>query len=121
MDLYQQAPHSSSSQDQRSQRVLNIALDDLANRFIETTPQLHADVQVMAAMIRELVNTEREKRGLDRLRGAGQLGPNQNKVSAPEPDFIGEAKIAGYSYRIEGRKSHDHFRGHFLDLKFLPK
>src|ERR1700746_793860 len=121
MDLYQQAPHSSSAQDQRTERVLNIALDDLANRFIQTTPELHADVAVMSDVIRELVNTERAKRGLDRLCGGGQLRPNQNKVSDPEPDFIGEAKIAGHSYRIEGRKSHDHFRGHFLDLKFLPK
>src|ERR1700739_4713770 len=98
MDLYQQAPHSSSAQDQRTERVLNIALDELAQRFLDATPQLDADVQVMAAMIRELVNTERETRGLDRPQGVIELDRNQEKTKASEPDFIGPAQIAGRNY-----------------------
>jgi len=98
MDLYQQAPHSSSAQDQRTERVLNIALDELAQRFLDATPQLDADVQVMAAMIRELVNTERETRGLDRPQGVIELDRNQEKTKTSDPDFIGSAQIAGRNY-----------------------
>jgi hypothetical protein len=95
--------------------------DQLRQKILELSPEIRRDTGRMEDIIRELVALERQKRGLDRLHGDGQLRPNKDKRSELEPDFIGEAKIAGHSYRMEARKAHDSFAGNFLKIKFLPK
>jgi len=70
----------------------------LARRFVEESPQLHADVAVMTSVIQELVNTERETRGLDRPQGVIELDRNPRKNKTSDPDFIGSAQIAGRNY-----------------------
>jgi hypothetical protein len=85
-------------QDWRTERVLNIALDDQRRRLIELSPQIKAEVDIMAAMIRELVSTEREKFGLDRPTGFLELKQNQRKTKNSDPDFIGRGQIAGRNY-----------------------
>jgi hypothetical protein len=86
-------------QDWRTQQVLNIALDDQRRRLIDSSPQIHADVQSMTALIRELVNLEREKLGLDRPRGALELYLNKGKKQPSDPDLTGSGFIAGRRYR----------------------
>jgi hypothetical protein len=89
-------------QDLRTERVLRIAEDDQRRRLIELSPQIKADVDLMAAMIRELVNLEREKLGLDRPRGFITLYLNREKKRTPEPDLTGSGKIAGRQYQAAG-------------------
>jgi hypothetical protein len=91
-----------NDQDQRTERVLRIAEDDQRRRLIESSPQIKADVDLMAAMIRELVNLEREKLGLDRPRGFITLYLNREKKRTSEPDLTGSGKIAGRRYQVAG-------------------
>jgi hypothetical protein len=53
--------------------------------------------------------------------GDGELRPNKNKRHDSEPDFLGEAKITGRFFRLEGHKTRDRFNLNFLKIKFLPK
>src|SRR5215471_1471494 len=85
-------------QDFRSERVLRIAEDALRQGIIDASPQIHADVQLMAKMIRELVDLERAKLGLDRPRGTIELYPNKDKKGSTDPDFIGSGRVAGRFY-----------------------
>jgi hypothetical protein len=89
----------SDDQAWRTQRVLNIALEDQRRRLIDSSPQIYADVQSMTALIRELVSLEREKLGLDRPRGTLQLYLNKEKKQPSDPDLTGSGFIAGRRYR----------------------
>ena len=91
-----------NDQDRRNEWVLGIAFDDLRRRLIQEDPQIKSEVELMANMIRELVNLERAKLGLDNPRGTIELWPNKEKKHASEPDFWGAGKIAGRSYRAAG-------------------
>jgi len=86
----------------RTERILRIAEDDQRRRLIESYPQIKADVDLMAAMIRELVNLEREKLGLDRPRGFITLYLNRERKNAHSPDLTGSGKIAGRQYQAAG-------------------
>jgi hypothetical protein len=92
------SPERSFVQEQRAERVLQIAEDDLRRRMIEESPQIRHDVELMADMIRELVSLEREKRGLDLLRVDLYAA-----VSKRGPDFIGETRIGSNRFRVTGR------------------
>jgi hypothetical protein len=89
----------SDDQDWRTERVLNIALDDQRRRLIDSSPQIHTDVESMTSLIRELVNLEREKLGLDRPRGTLELYLNKGKKQHGDPDLTGSGFIAGRRYR----------------------
>jgi hypothetical protein len=89
----------SDDQDWRTERVLNIALDDQRHRLIDSFPQIHTNVESMTALIRELVNLEREKLGLDRPRGTLELYSNKGKKQPSDPDLTGSGLIAGRRYR----------------------
>jgi hypothetical protein len=93
-------PERSFVQEQRAERVLQIAEDDLRRRMIEESPQIRHDVELMADMIRELVKLEREKRG--GLRGFITLYLNREKKRASEPDLTGSGQIAGGHYQAAG-------------------
>lgn len=88
-----------TDQERRTEAVLRIAQEDLCRRIVEFSPQISADVQVMAQVIRELVALEREKHGFDRLRGSIELEPNKGKTQAAQPDFEGWGRVAGRGYR----------------------
>jgi hypothetical protein len=83
----------------RTDKVLNIALDDQRRRLIDSSPQIHTDVESMTSLIRELVNLEREKLGLDRPRGTLELYLNKEKKQPSDPDLTGSGFIAGRRYR----------------------
>jgi hypothetical protein len=93
-------PERSFEQEQRAERVLQIAEDDLRRRMIEESPQIRHDVELMADMIRELVSLEREKRGLDLLRIDLYAAVSKR---GPSPDFIGETRIGSNRFRVTGR------------------
>jgi hypothetical protein len=95
--------------------------EQLRQKILELSPEIRRDTQRMEDIIHELVSLEREKLGLDRLSGDGQLRPKKDKLSPGEPDFIGEAKIAGRFYRIQAVKASDRFNAKFLKLKFCQK
>jgi hypothetical protein len=82
--------------------VLLIAEDDLRRRFMVMSPHLQAQTEVMAQLIRELVNLEREKRGLDRPSGKIELYPNKEKKHPTEPDLTCAGFVCGRSYRAAG-------------------
>jgi hypothetical protein len=86
-------------QDWRTEKVLNIALDNQRRRYLDCSPQIHADAQAMTTIIRELVNLEREKLGLDRPRGTAELYLNKEKKQPSDPDLTGSGFIAGRRYR----------------------
>jgi hypothetical protein len=86
----------------RTERVLRIAEEDFRRRVIEQAPKIRADVELMAQMIRELVNLEREKRGLDNPRGTLELRPNPEKRSPTDSDLIGSGSVRGHFYRASG-------------------
>jgi hypothetical protein len=86
-------------QEKHTDQILRIAEDDFRRRILEISPQIRADVDVMASLIRELVNLEREKLGLDKPRGTLELIPNKAKKNPGDPDLIGSGRIAGRSYK----------------------
>jgi hypothetical protein len=104
-------------QDWRTEKVLNIALSDQRRRLIDSSPQIHTDVESMTALIRELVNLEREKLGLDRPRGTLELYLNKEKNQPSDPDLTGSGFIAGRRYRAAAwRSAKDKLR-----ISLLPK
>lgn len=84
--------------------VTLIAFEDLRRRLIASCPEVQAQINQMAELIRELVKLEREKHGLD-LRGTITLYPNKEQVG---PDFTGSGRVGGRVYQaaawIEGGK-----------------
>ena len=77
--------------------LLNEDQLDLLIRRI--SPQIHDDINRQEDLIRELVNLERTKLGLDKPTGSIELWANKDKKYAREPDFIGSSRIAGRYYR----------------------
>jgi hypothetical protein len=87
------------AQDWHTHQVLSIALEDQRRRLLDASPQIQAGVESMTALIRELVNLEREKLGLDRPRGTLELYLNKEKKQPSDPDLTGSGLIAGRRYR----------------------
>jgi len=84
-----------------SRKRLFVDMDDqaLRERIKELSPQIKADVDHMAALIRELVNLERAKAGLDDPKGSITLRPNPDKKTSTDPDLLGAGHITGRNYR----------------------
>jgi len=76
--------------------------DALRAKILQFSPEIHRDTLRMEDMIRELVNHEREKLGLDNPRGALELIDNTQKKDSDHPDLIGSGFIAGRPYRAAG-------------------
>jgi hypothetical protein len=89
-------------QQRRTEQILRIAEDDLRARVMEISPQIARSVELEADMIRELVELERQKAGLDKTGGTIHLYPYKEKNDPAEPDIVGSARISGCSYRAAG-------------------
>jgi hypothetical protein len=76
--------------------------DALRQIMIALAPGLRADVEQMTRVMREMVELERMKRGLDRPGGKLLLSPNADKKSDHDPDLIGSGSITGRQYRCAG-------------------
>ena len=100
----------------RTERVLRIAEDTLRERLIAISPQIKADVELMAKVIREMVDLEREKLGLDNPRGKIKLTPN-DKDSPGDPDLIGTGRVAGRYYAAAAWLTNDDG----IQISLLPR
>ena len=80
----------------------NHELDAIRQRLIDSDPGLRQDIARMTDLFRELVNLERRKMGLDRPGGRLWLRKNTEKKDGGDPDLIGDAIVAGRSYRAAG-------------------
>lgn len=101
----------------RTERVLRIAEDTLRERLIAISPQIKADVELMAKVIREMVDLEREKLGLDNPRGKIKLAPNNDKDSPGDPDLIGTGRVAGRYYAAAAWLTNDDG----IQISLLPR
>ena len=80
--------------------------EQLEALIIQFSPEIRHDTNRMADMIRELVDTEREKAGLDKSGGKGAI--HFNSSSHPKsPDFSGEIRISGKCYEVLAYISHN--------------
>ena len=74
--------------------------EQLREKILELSPDIHRDTGRMEDLIRELVKLEREKAGLDNPYGTLELWKNREKKSESHPDLVGAGRIAGRSYRV---------------------
>jgi hypothetical protein len=72
--------------------------EQLREKIIELSPDIHRDTERMSDLMREIVKLEREKTGLDKRSGKLELTPNKEKKDKSEPDFTGQGIVAGRSY-----------------------
>jgi hypothetical protein len=72
----------------------------LRTRLLAQIPELRADTERFADLLREIVKLERAERGLDNPRGRLELLPNKDKSDPLQPDFIGTGQIAGRHYHL---------------------
>jgi hypothetical protein len=98
-------------------RFLIIDEEKLQQLIFELSPDIRRDTERMGDMIRELVNLEREKSGLDQPKGTLELLPNQGKKHASEPDLTGSGFVAGRSYQAAAWIS----KNDKLRISLLPK
>jgi hypothetical protein len=74
--------------------------DQLRQKVIDLSPELQRDTQRMADLIRELVNFEREKAGLDNPRGTLELWLNKEQRTDSDPQWVGVGRVAGRHYLV---------------------
>lgn len=90
--------------------------DQLRQLILDCSPDIRRDTNRMADLIREMVDTERAKVGLDRPTGSLTLWPNKHKTRPTDPELLGEGRIAGRNYRLAAW-----FKGeHNLQVSVLP-
>jgi hypothetical protein len=75
--------------------------EQLREKIVELSPEIHRDTGRMEDLIREMVKLEREKAGLDDPRGNIELSPYKKK-GLSDPDLTGAGRIAGRDYRVAG-------------------
>ena len=88
-----------------SDSVLLIAEDDLRRRIVEFSPEIKADVQVMAQIIRELVDLERAKvaaKNLGDIPGKIRITLYPDKVprAGIDPCHVGTLRLGGRSFLV---------------------
>lgn len=74
-------------------------LDALRQVMIAMAPGLRADVEAMTRIMREMVEIERQKMGLDRPGGKLFLEPYAKK-KPDDPDLTGRGWVTGRQYRV---------------------
>jgi hypothetical protein len=90
--------------------------DQLQQLIVDLSPEIRRDVKRMEDMIREMVDTDRAKAGLDKPSGSLTLWPNKQKTKPTHPDMLGDGQIAGRKYRLAAW-----FKGeHNLSISVLP-
>lgn len=92
-------------QEQRTEAVLRIAEEDLCARIIEFSPEIRSDVQVMAQIIRELVDLERAKvaaKNLGDIPGKIRITLYPDKVprAGIDPCHVGTLRLGGRSFLV---------------------
>lgn len=93
-----------------------VELSQLRQLIIDYSPEIRRDTNRMADMIREIVDTDRAKAGLDKPSGSLTLWPNKHKTLVSHPDMLGEGRIAGRAYRAAAWFSGEHN----LKISVLP-
>ena len=82
----------------------------LRDAVLELSTEIRGDVNRMADLIREMVDLERIKRGLDDPTGSLVLKPNPDRSSSRSPDAIGTGTVAGRHYRAAAWITHSTIR-----------
>lgn len=89
--------------------------DQLERLILDYSPEIRHDTNRMADLIREMVDTEREKRGLDKPDGKATLELNPNKRSGSDCDYRGLMWVAGRMYTVRAWIGRD---AQFINLTF---
>lgn len=82
--------------------LITIDEESLRERLIAMSPQLRQEHEHIAGLLRELVNLERQKMGLDHPGGKLWLYPNQEKKNDTDPDLIGKGLVNARPYQAAG-------------------
>jgi hypothetical protein len=90
--------------------------EQLAQLILDLSPEIRLDCKRLEESIREMVNLDRARAGLDKPSGTLTLWPNKNKTSSSHPDMLGDGRIAGRSYRAAAWFSGEHN----LKISVLP-
>jgi len=90
--------------------------DQLAQLILDNSPEIRRDCKRLEDTLKEMVDTDRAKAGLDKPSGSLTLWPNKNKTKPSHPDLLGDGRIAGRNYRVAAWFSGDHN----LKISVLP-
>jgi len=83
-------------------RAIRAKENELRTNLEALVPSIKNDVSTMHMILRELIDTERAKLGLDKFYGEILLEKNEQKRDKKQPDLIGEGRVAGRKYRAAG-------------------
>jgi hypothetical protein len=72
--------------------------DQLRQMVIDFSQDIHRDTERMSDMIREMVNTDRAKAGLDNPEGIIELTLHKKQKDS-DPDMTGSGRVAGRQFR----------------------
>ena len=75
-----------------------VTTEQLEQLIIDMSPEIRHDTNRMSDMIREMVDLERTKSGLDNPKGTLTLWPNKKKASENQPDMLGAGVVQGRKY-----------------------
>jgi hypothetical protein len=93
-----------------------VSSDQLDQFLVEHSPEFRRDTERLADLIKEMVDLEREERGLAIVGGKGTLELNQKRKANPSaPDFVGRILISGKTYQVSAYVGHNQ---QFINLIF---
>lgn len=99
MSIFSEPPEPAMPDYGPGKQYFLVNSDQLRQLVIDWSPEIHHDVNRMEDLIRQMVDTDRAKAGLDNPKGTLTLWPNKNKKGANSPDMLGSGSVQGRVYR----------------------